>query len=430
MLTFKNQILNNKRHNILSAIIVITGLLTARIGVAQEQLNAYIQLAAENNPGLKAKFAEYHAALEKVPQVGALPDPQLAFSYFVLPVETRLGPQQTKVSFAQIFPWFGALKANKSVAAELANVKIQQFEAARGQLFFEVKNTYFNIYLLEEAIEITEENLLFVHSFRDLALAEFEAGQASMVDVLRADMEILEMENQLSLLKDNRVPLKAKFEELLNKSIDGPVNLPDSLHTDSLVTGKDELLDSIISSNPSLHKFDHKMQVYENQVKAARKKGAPSIMLGVEYMNMGKRTDADPAGNGRDALMLPMVGVRLPIYRSKYKAMQQEANYLKEAAGFEKEQMEHLLTTKLELALRDYYDAQRRIKLNQQLQKISKQALDLLIADYSTAGKNFEELLRMERMILKFSLEIEKAHVDFNTSKATIDWLTNSEINF
>jgi cobalt-zinc-cadmium efflux system outer membrane protein len=72
---------------------------------AQHDLDVYLQSAAENNPGLKAKFKEYMAALEVIPQVGALPDPTLALGYFISPVETRVGPQRLKISAAQMFPW-------------------------------------------------------------------------------------------------------------------------------------------------------------------------------------------------------------------------------------------------------------------------------------------------------------------------------------
>ncbi|MBA7555902.1 hypothetical protein ES705_48594 [subsurface metagenome] len=49
----------------------------------QKLLDNYLITAAENNPGLKAKFNEYMAALEVAPQVSALPDPQFAFSYLI-----------------------------------------------------------------------------------------------------------------------------------------------------------------------------------------------------------------------------------------------------------------------------------------------------------------------------------------------------------
>ena len=38
---------------------------------AQQELESYLHTAAENNPGLMAKFNEYLAALEVAPQVDA-----------------------------------------------------------------------------------------------------------------------------------------------------------------------------------------------------------------------------------------------------------------------------------------------------------------------------------------------------------------------
>jgi len=54
---------------------------------AQDELNDYLKIAATNNPGLKAMFSDYMAAMERVPQVGTLPDPNFAFGYFIQPVE-------------------------------------------------------------------------------------------------------------------------------------------------------------------------------------------------------------------------------------------------------------------------------------------------------------------------------------------------------
>jgi hypothetical protein len=87
-------------------ILLSVFLISSIIGMAQEtkeSLDTYLKIAAENNPGLKAKFSDYMAAMEKVPQVGTLPDPQFAFGYFINPVETRLGPQKATLGLKQAF---------------------------------------------------------------------------------------------------------------------------------------------------------------------------------------------------------------------------------------------------------------------------------------------------------------------------------------
>ena len=61
--------------------IVLLIILGVTAGHAQT-LDEYFEIAAENNPGLQAKYKEFEAALQKVHQVNSLPDPILSFSYF------------------------------------------------------------------------------------------------------------------------------------------------------------------------------------------------------------------------------------------------------------------------------------------------------------------------------------------------------------
>src|SRR6056297_447338 len=92
-----------------------------------QSLEDYFQVAAENNPQLQASYNEYQAALQRIPQVNALPDPEFSFGYFISPVETRLGPQQAKFSLSQMFPWFGTLEARGDAASLQAESKFQSF---------------------------------------------------------------------------------------------------------------------------------------------------------------------------------------------------------------------------------------------------------------------------------------------------------------
>ncbi len=82
----------------------------------------YLRYAALNNPGLEAAFERWQAELEKVPQVRALPDPILTYAHFIEEVETRVGPQESKLSLLQKFPWFGKRRLRGEAACEFAPV--------------------------------------------------------------------------------------------------------------------------------------------------------------------------------------------------------------------------------------------------------------------------------------------------------------------
>lgn len=188
---------------IMKYIIVMFIMLLFSLSImAQGEIDEYLEIAAENNQGLHAKFNEYLAALEKVPQAGALPDPVVAFGYFVQPVETRVGPQQARFSATQMFPWFGTLGAKEDVAGEMAKAKFEIFEEAKSRLFYDVKSTWYKLYFVNQAITITRDNIEILNTFQRLALIKIETGTASAVDELRVEMEILELENQLLFLLD------------------------------------------------------------------------------------------------------------------------------------------------------------------------------------------------------------------------------------
>ncbi|MEZ5000628.1 MAG: TolC family protein [Bacteroidales bacterium] len=166
-----------------SAVMMI--LLAPNRLAAQDSLGDYLKQAAEANPGLRARFNEYMASLERIPQAGALPDPQLAFGYFISPVETRMGPQLLKISASQMFPWFGTLKARENLSVMAAKSSYEQFAEARSKLFYDVKAAYYDLYFNQKAIENTALKIDILRNLRNLAVSRFESGLVSAVDELR-----------------------------------------------------------------------------------------------------------------------------------------------------------------------------------------------------------------------------------------------------
>lgn len=393
---------------------------------AQTELEGYLVTAANNNPGLKAKFNEYLAALEKVPQVGALPDPTVSFGYFILPVETRVGPQQAKFSANQMFPWFGTLGAKKDVAAEMAKQKFEVFEDERSKLYHDVSSAYYNIYFVQKGMDITLENLNILSTLKRLALIRFEAGTGSAVDELRVSMEVADLENQLAYLRDSKEVLEIRFNNLLDVADDAEVIVPDTLWNKPLSIPKTSVMDSITAQNHQIKRLEHKLLTFEKEQKVARKMGLPSFSVGLDYTMVGKSANPAMSGNesGRDILMFPKVGITIPIYRNKYKAMVKEASLKMEAASFERSEKVNQLTSLFEATYRDYSDADRRINLYREQLKRARKSLEILMTDYSNDGKNFEEVLRMEQKVLKYALELDKARSDKNAAVAFIEYLT------
>lgn len=391
----------------------------------QETLNRYIEVAAKNNPALKSKFNEYMASLEKIPQVGALPDPQLVFGYFIQPVETRLGPQQFKISLSQLFPWFGMLGAKKDIAIQNAKAKYALFNEKKSNLFFEVKSTYFDLYFIRQGIKITNNNIRILDTFKNLTLIKIESGTASGVDALRAEMELAELENGLVQLKDKWNVHSIKFNNLLNVPKDNTIEFPDTLWTIDLPYSKHAIMDSIKSNNFQISNLNFVFNSFRSKETVAKKAGMPNFSLGVDYIGIGKTEDSMTGlnSNGQDALLFPRIGISIPLYRKKYAAMVKESILMQQSVEEQKADKINTLQTIFEKVYSQYVDADRRILLYQKQIRLAGKAIKILEADYITNGKNFEEILRMEKQFLKYSLALERARSDKQASIAFIIYL-------
>lgn len=408
---------------VIISIIFIS--ILGNIIAAQNLLDQYLEIAAKNNPELKAQYYEYLAALEVVPQVGSLPDPQLAFGYFIQPVETRLGPQQARISLSQMLPWLGTLNAKKEVEIQRAKAKYEEFEETKSNLYFKLKSAYYNLYFLKKAIEITDENLQILNSSKNLVLIKIKSGVASAVDELRIEMEIAALKNQLELLKDKFSVETIKFNKLMYVEDTISIQFPDTLWNSDLTSGRAEIMAKIRSNNHQVQKLEFLSAVFKNQETVAKKSGMPGISIGIDYIFIGKDDNpmVNSGQNGKDAIVFPMVGLSIPLFRNKYNAMIKETQLKHQAMQDKKLAQINMLESLYEEAIQDYRDAQRRIILYGRQLTLSDQALKILQSEYATDGQKFEELLRMERSLLNYALELEKARADKQSTIAFTNYL-------
>ncbi len=406
---------------ILSVFILLLGFALQ----AQDILDSYLGDAARNNPELKSRFNEYMATLEKVPQAGTLPDPTLAFGYFIMPVETRVGPQRARISASQMFPWFGTLGARKDVVVEVAKSKYEAFQETRSKLFFTIKSTWYTLYFTGKAIDITMDNIRLLNTFRKLSLVKVRSGLASSVDVLRVDMEIADLENQLLLLKDNLFTQQVTFNNLLNVEEQREIAIPDTLSEAGFNLSFDAMLDSIRRSNHQLLELEFMATSYMEQKRAAKKMGSPGFKIGIDYLFVGKSNNPalSSSESGRDAIIFPTVGITLPLYRKKYNAMVREAVLMQEATEYKKVNQVNVLETTFAKAKKEFNDAERRIPFFQRQHELALKTMNILETEYATSGRSFEEILRVEGQLLKYRLELEKARADKQAAISFIGYL-------
>jgi outer membrane protein TolC len=111
----------------------------------EPSLREFVDRALEAQPSLAEAEARYRAALERLPQVTALPDPTVSFTQMLRSVETRVGPQLNTVMLAQAFPWFGKLDVRGQIATQDAAAAFETWQARQRDVIAQVKAAFYNL---------------------------------------------------------------------------------------------------------------------------------------------------------------------------------------------------------------------------------------------------------------------------------------------
>lgn len=400
-------------------ILIIT--LLGSLNSYTQTLNDYLKIAAENNPGLQAKYKDFEAAMQKIPQANSLPDPTLSFGYFISPVETRVGPQKARFSLTQQFPWFGTLKAQEDAATLMAEAKYQAFIDARNKLYFQVSSAYFPLFELDNWKKIEEENISILESYKKIVSRRFENGNGSLANILRVDMMLNDATTNLKILVNKEKPLITAFNQLLNRDANENIVVNDTLSSNLLT--EDLRKDSILRSNPIINELNLLEQASKASENAALKQGLPKFGVGVDYVIVGERTDIVMPENGKDVLM-PMVTISIPIFRGKYKAAVKEAVITQEKYSLQKRERINFLTAEYDMVLFEINQQKQLISLYQDQIQTTNQTLNLLFKDYSNSGKDFEEVLQMQQQLLKYRKLEATALKQYHISIAKLNYLT------
>ncbi len=378
-------------------------------------------LAADSaNLELKALYQEYLAALEKAPQVSQLPEPEAGLGVFPLPVETRLGPQWVRLSATQMFPWKGTLEARKNVVLAMAKAQYEKIAASRLNLHYQVKQAYFQLYELDERQQILQRSIDIFRTLESIATTRVEAGKANLADVLRIQIRIRGLEEELNILENQKEKPLAVINQLLNRPEQSPITLADTLPLAEPLYERAALLNDIQEGHPMLRMFTLQQEAAQRSIELNVLEGRPSFGVGLDYIAVGKRSDAEPVNNGRDILS-PRVGVRIPLYREKYRAKEQEEKLKIQALETRKQDLFLQFRSAIEQAYANLEDGRIKYRLYQEQKATTSSAIELLLAAYSNEGASFIDLLQLEDELVQYDLMSLSAVVKTQMAQAEIE---------
>jgi outer membrane protein TolC len=298
-------------------------------------LHLSLELALARNPSLASARENWRAAIERVPQAQSLDDPMLEASFEAPSLRNLGSPMEWQIGPSQKIPWWAKLRlAGRSAEVQAAQAALA-YQAAARDLVADVKDSWDELFYLDQAIPITTEVEGMLRRVATLAYGQVAAGRATLSDAYRAESQAAQLGYDRRLLADRRVSQAERLRGLLSLppgSAIGPVR-------DAPAYPVEERLD-VLDRRAEAWNEQIKISGLETvraayQARLARLARVPDLTLGLTAMNTKGASMSGGGNAGWTDSFEPMIGMNLPIWEARNRAVVAEQDAMRRAAGLD-----------------------------------------------------------------------------------------------
>jgi outer membrane protein TolC len=324
-----------------------------------------IATALDRNPDIQAAAERARSKASRVPQATALPDPIVSTKTLPEPVRTAEGDNYFVLGLRQKLPVPEKLDRRGRIALEETRMAIERLEQTRLRVIGDVKRAYFQLYAIDWAISITEENMILLRDLIEVTRGQLVAGRGQQEDVLRTQVELSNLESELVGLRQRRVTTVSLLNALLDRPVATAVATPPEYDLRRLEMRLDHLLALAFKANPELKVLERQIARDEQSVKLSKLEYWPDFTIGLEWMQMDPRGAFRPPVNPQTG-MRPRVpqmsedgsdnwailfGFNIPLWFEKIEAGIREARQRLAASRRQHASMRNTVTFRVEDAL-------------------------------------------------------------------------------
>ena len=380
----------------------------------------YIQFALEQNPEVQAARKRMEAAAHQVPVAASLQDPMVNLTVQPEPLQTAAGQQELILSASQKFHWFGKLDTRAGVAEAQTNVERAQLAAAELATVAKVKRAYYELYFIQQAISVTQAEQKLLGEIRDVADTRYRATQTSQQDVLRADLEISNVENELIRLRQQLASGQARLARVLHVAPHSKLLALDRLSPEQAPRDLERLQQLAVAARPELHAQLAAIQRDRQTVELARLDYKPDMTLGFAWIDVSN-AGISPVANGRDAFLLT-AGVNLPIYKKRLDSSVRSAEAKAVSTAREYDAVrDGTLESVTDLLAQARSQQDLLVLFEEDILPKARQTLDVSSRAYNVGQVDFLQLIDNWRQLLRYEVNYRRLEASLRQTLAELE---------
>ncbi|HBA59303.1 MAG TPA: hypothetical protein DCZ92_00485 [Elusimicrobia bacterium] len=373
----------------------------------------------EKNPDLKAAKAVSEVYKSRIKQAYILKDPVIEFERMYTPSGksflNNAGERNISVSQEIDNPY--KLLLRKNVAKDEHAFYTALYETKERELTAKAKALFYEYYIASRAEQIYNETVDVLRGFSKIAEAKYSVGKASQSDAIKAQVELSRTLNMLVTVKQEKETAKAMLNALMDR--DTLAALPEPAELEPAQTGADyeKLRATAIAANPGLKAYSIKVNQAERRLSLSKAEYLPDFML----LYRKRKAPGSEMNNTYDIAL----GLTVPLWFSKQKAMVKEAGAEREMAQAEYKAARNELASDLREADIKAGSSLRLVELYRgSVIPQAEEALKIAQSGYQAEKADFMDLLDAQRTLLDFRMDYYRYVVDYRTWLARVEQLS------
>lgn len=255
--------------------------------VPQVTLDAILDLAELRNPTLAVFLANVEASQGEAVTAGAYPNPTTGLtggrgeSHGVSPALSRNEYQATLV---QPLEW--PLKRESRIQAALTKVEVTRLETEGFRLFLraEVKGAFYRVLLAEKQVELAVRNLEIVTDLRRSAEIRVKTGEAAAFELVKADVELLKAQNEVSRGHSQVELSRAALNALVGNALPQSFTVQGAFSTAKAWPELPVLIERAMDVHPAITRQRREVERWRYQLDFERQARVPDVGLGGVYV--------------------------------------------------------------------------------------------------------------------------------------------------
>ncbi|WP_300458345.1 TolC family protein [Desulfobacula sp.] len=383
-------------------------------------------VAGVRNPAVIGAQKKVIAELESFDQVMDLDENLKQYSAFTEGLNNKVGPLKMKTSIKQMFPFPGLTALKGRIIHQQVAILVEKMRIIQKNIITETRKAYWEMVFTEQSMDVTAETIDALIRLKDVATTLYKSGKTSFQDVIKINIKIEILKEDLLTLSSKKRNIEARLNELLNLPANTRMGDVVLSGPDKNIPGPDTLFSRARQNSQGLKIIRHQINKVQTLIEMAE-----SMIQAPFTLNFSSYEDAAINSVGS--------GAQKSSFAEKSMAAMENNTPLNPWYGIDDPWLNQTRQTLLSLKqtlvkqenatdrmVRDAWFAVDKNKRELLLYKdrilsLSKSALDVSTREYESGSIPFSQAIDSYTDWLSIKLAIAKRQTDLGSSTATLE---------